>query len=149
MMGTQVGQSVLHVKKCQPPTEDELAEELGDAAENEIFRQIIEDKATNCLVINNLVSLLENHTPEDFKELEFDIQDEMVKYGTVIRTHVPRPPKYGDPYAQKGLGKAYVRYETVEQAEAAKAALVKRRLNDRPPEVSYYPPEKFLSNTFE
>lgn len=45
------------MKKCQPPTEEELAEELGDAAENEIFKQIIEDKATNCLVINNLVSL--------------------------------------------------------------------------------------------
>ena len=38
MMGIQVGQNVLYVKKCQPPTEDELAEELGDAAENEIFK---------------------------------------------------------------------------------------------------------------
>jgi hypothetical protein len=35
----------------------------------------------------------------------------MVKYGKVIRTHVPRPPKYGDPFQMKGFGKVYVRYE--------------------------------------
>jgi hypothetical protein len=35
----------------------------------------------------------------------------MVKYGRVVRTHVPRPPKYGDPFSMKGFGKVYVRYE--------------------------------------
>jgi len=35
----------------------------------------------------------------------------MVKYGRVVRTHVPRPPKYGDPFLMKGFGKVYVRYE--------------------------------------
>merc|ERR1711920_674622 len=35
MMGLQVGQKYLYVKKCQPPTEEELAEELGEAADNE------------------------------------------------------------------------------------------------------------------
>ena len=149
MMGLQVGQKYLYVKKCQPPTEEELAEELGETADNEIFKQIIEDKPTNCLVLKNVVSLQENHQPEDFKELEFDVGDEMVKYGNVVRTHVPRPPKYGDPYSQKGFGKVYVRYATVKEAENAKSALFKRRFNDRQVEIQYYPEDKFISNVFE
>jgi hypothetical protein len=56
--------------------------QLGEVPEEtEIFRQIIDDKPTSCLVLKNLVSLQENHEPEDFKELEFDVQDEMVNYG--------------------------------------------------------------------
>ena len=91
MTGLEVGKNILYVKKVQAPTEEENPEIAEQGANEEVFRQIIEDKATSCLVIKNLVSLAENHQPEDFKELEFDIQDEMVKYGKVLRTHVPRP----------------------------------------------------------
>ena len=51
-----------------------------------------------------MVSLEENHEAEDLKELEFDVEDEMVRYGKVVKVHVPRPPKYGDPYAMKDFG---------------------------------------------
>lgn len=95
------------------------------------------------------MSLQENHEPEDFKELEFDVQDEMVRYGKVIRTHVPRPPKYGDPYQNKGFGKVYVRFSSEQEAERAKKALFKRRFNDRIVEASYYSDEKFFKNIFE
>lgn len=103
MMGLQVGSKNLYVKKMQPPTEEELLRmqrEQGIAIHEteEIFKQIIEDKPTKCIVLKNVVSLQEQHEPEDFKELEFDVQDEMKRYGKVVRTHVPRPPKYGDPY---------------------------------------------------
>jgi hypothetical protein len=59
MMGLQVGNKYLYVKKCQPPTEEEMAENLASnpADCGEIFLQIIEDKPTNCLVLKNLVSL--------------------------------------------------------------------------------------------
>lgn len=120
MTGLEVGKNILYVKKVQAPTEEENPDILEQGANEEVFRQIIEDKATPCLVIKNLVSLAENHQPEDFKELEFDIQDEMVKYGKVLRTHVPRPQKYGDPYAQKGFGKVYVRFSLGSEAELAK-----------------------------
>lgn len=115
-------------------------------ANEEVFKQIIEDKPTRCLVMKNMVSLQENHEPEDFKELEFDIQDELVKYGNVIRTHVPRPPKYGDPYAQKGFGKVFVRFSNELEAERAKKALFKRRFNDRFVEIQYYSEDKFIKN---
>ena len=74
----------------------------------------------------------------------------MERYGTVIRTHVPRPPKYGgDPQIQQGLGKVYVRFENVKDAEKCKNALIKRRFNDRVVEGSYYPEDKFKNNIFE
>ena len=75
MMGLQVGQKYLYVKKAQPPTDEEIADEIAkNPAEcGEIFLQIIEDKPTNCLVLKNIVSLQEHHEPEDFKELEFDM----------------------------------------------------------------------------
>ena len=79
--------------------------------DTEVFRQVVDDKPSCCLVLNNIVSQHENQDPEDYKELEFDVQDEMVKYGKVLRTHVPRPPKYGDPNTVKGFGKVYIRYE--------------------------------------
>lgn len=118
-------------------------------ASEEVFRLIIEEKATKCLVLKNIVSLSENVDAEDYKELEFDVQDEMVRYGKVVRCHVPRPPKYGDPFLQKGFGKVYVKFETAEMAERAKKALFKRRFNDRSVEVHYYSDEKFSNNIFD
>ena len=39
MMGQQFGKGVLFIKKCAPPTEEELAQQLGDEEdEAEIFR---------------------------------------------------------------------------------------------------------------
>lgn len=151
MMGLQVKNKYLYVKKCLPPTEDELIKEIGgeNIADHEIFKQIIEDKATKCLVLKNVVELAENHEPEDFKELEFDVGDEMVRYGQVVRTHVPRPPKYGDPYLSKGFGKVYVRFSNEKEAENAKNGLYKRRFNDRTVEISFYDEEKFINNVFE
>ena len=135
-----------------PPTDEELAAEMaGHAAEcGEVFLQIIEDKPTNVLVLKNCVSLQENHELDDFKELEFDIQDELMRYGQVLRTHVPRPPKYGgDPYVLKGFGKVYVRFNSEKDAENCKNNIYKRRFNERLVEASFYPEEKFLNNVFE
>ena len=73
-----------------------------------------------------------------------------MKYGHVLRTHVPRPPKYGgDPYIQKGFGKVYVRFANEKDAENCKNNLYKRRFNERLVEASFYSEEKFLNNIFE
>ena len=117
--------------------------------DTEVFRQIIDDKPSTCLVLKNVVSLHENHEAEDFKELEFDVQDEMVRYGEVVRTHVPRPPKHGDPYAVKGFGKVYVQFGREADAEKAKNALQFRRFNDRFVETQYYTESKFQEGIFD
>ena len=144
MMGLQVGSKYLYVKKVEEKAREELV-----GGEEEVFRLVIEDRPSRCLVMRNVVSLQDNHQMEDFKELEFDVEEEMKRYGQVVRTHVPRPPKYGDPYACKGFGKVYVKFMTELEAEKAKKALFKRRLNDRFIEVQYYSDDKFVKNVFE
>lgn len=70
----------------------------------------------------------------------------MVRYGTVIRTHVPRPPKIGDPYSVKGFGKVFVRFSSEREAEQAKKGIFRRRFNDRFVEVQYFSEDKFIKN---
>jgi len=59
---------------------------------------LIEDKPTCCICLKNVVMLSEIESRIDYKELEFDIEDEMMRYGKVVKVFVPRPPLYGDPY---------------------------------------------------
>jgi hypothetical protein len=48
--------------------------------------------------LKNVVVLSEIESRIDYKELEFDVEDEMMRYGKVVKVFVPRPPLYGDPY---------------------------------------------------
>lgn len=125
MMGLKIEDSILEVKKLQ-------SAEGIPSADGEIFKQLIEDKPTTCLCIKNLVKLEEIDSRIDYKELEFDVEDEMMHYGKCIRVVVPRPPLLGgDPYSNPGFGRLYVRFREVDEAKRAKEALIKRRFNGR------------------
>mmetsp|Transcript_11014 Transcript_11014/g.18404 ORF Transcript_11014/g.18404 Transcript_11014/m.18404 type:complete len:128 (-) Transcript_11014:86-469(-) len=126
-----------------------LSEDEEEVFESEVFRDIHEEKPTPCLVLKNIVKVNENMDAEDYKELEFDISEEIEKYGKVKRVHVPRPPRYGDPYMMKGFGKAYAMLETDKDALNAKNKLFNRRFNNRFVEVYFYPEHKFTQNLFE
>jgi len=80
----------------------------------------------------------------DYKELEFDVEDEMIRYGKVVRVVVPRPPLFNDPYTMPGYGRVYVRFKETEEAMRAKESLNKRRFNGRIVEVQYYPEDRFM-----
>ena len=56
----------------------------------------------------------------DYKELEFDVEDEMIRYGKVVRVCVPRPPLFGDPFSMPGFGRVYVRFKELDEAKRAK-----------------------------
>lgn len=145
IMGMTIGDKVLMAKRGEAPDLED--DEGGEVVE--VFRELVEQKPTTCLVLKNIVQVNENFEPEDYKELEFDVQDELVKYGKVVRTHVPRPPKFGDPFLLKGFGKVYVRFESIEGAKLAKTKLFARRFNDRFVEVNFYPEKKFRDNVFD
>ena len=71
MMGLKIEDQVLYVKKLtsiSAPTQE---------GSGEVFKALIEDKPTKCLCLKNVVSLDEIEERIDYKELEFDIQDEM------------------------------------------------------------------------
>lgn len=99
--------------------------------------------------MKNIVKLDEIECRDDYKELEWDVEDEMKRYGTCMRVHVPRPPIYGDPSSVPGFGKVYVKFSNEMEAERAKHAIFKRRFNGRAVDVYYYPEEKFNKNQFD
>lgn len=136
MMGFHIEDFVLFVKRLttiSAPTNN---------LEGEVFKMLIEDKPTCCLVLKNCVKLEEIDSRDDYKELEYDIEDEMMRYGKVHKIHIPRPPMFGDPYSEPGFGKVYVKFGNEEEAEKAKHAIFRRRFNGRVVETMYYPEEK-------
>ena len=96
------------------------------------------------MCIKGIVKTEEIVSRIDYKELEFDIEDEMIRYGKCIRVCVPRPPLYGEPSSMPGFGRVYVRFREVEEAKRAKEAMLKRRFNSRVPECQFYPEERFV-----
>ena len=137
MMGLKIEEQVLFVKKItsiSAPTQD---------GSGEVFKALIEDKPTSCLCLRNLVKLGEIEERIDYKELEYDVQDEMMRYGKCLKVEVPRPPLFGDPESLPAFGKVFVMFTNPEESERAKIALFRRRFNGRVVEVMYYPEEKF------
>ena len=61
-----------------------------------MFRQLLDDKPTLCLMLKNVIPPEGLAHRIDFKELEFDIIDELAKYGHCLKVTVPRPPLFGD-----------------------------------------------------
>ena len=114
MMGLKVEDSVLFVKRLTTISAP------STSLEGEVFKSLIEDKPTTCLVLKNVVKLEEIESRDDYKELEYDVEDEMNRYGKCQKVHVPRPPLFGDPYSVSGFGKVYVRFSTELEAEKAK-----------------------------
>ena len=105
MMGFKVAEgSVLFVKRLT--TISAPATQI----EGEVFKALIEDKPTECLILKNCLSLEEMTERDDYKELEIAVEEEMNKYGKVVKVHCPRPPIFGDPYSVPGVGKVYVKF---------------------------------------
>ena len=111
-----------------------------DPGTGEVFKALIEDKPTKCLCLKNIVVPEEIEERFDYVELQFDILDEMVKYGKCERVVVPRPPLYGDPYTMPGYGKAFALFTSPMEAERAKVALFRRRFNGRVVEATIFVP---------
>jgi len=104
-MGMVIGGNILQAKKLTTLTSD-----VNDV-ENRIFKNLIEDKPTHCLMLRNVLKLNEIDSRNDYEELEQSVTKEMERYGTVITVHTPKPRKNGDTQGVAGFGKVYVRYE--------------------------------------
>ena len=143
MIGLKIEDQVLFVKKItsiSAPTVD---------GTGEVFKALIEDKPTRCLCLKNVVKLDEIEERFDYLELEFDIKDEMMRYGKCEKVVVPRPPLFGDPYSMPGFSKAFALFSNPADAERAKIALFRRRFNNRVIDAMFFPEEKLLNQQYE
>ena len=141
MTGLKVEDQVLLTKKALLLPED-------TNCPDEVFQALIEDRPTACLCLKNIVQLEELKERLDFKELEFDVRDEMNKYGKVTKVIVPRPPIFSDPHSLPGFGKVFVEFGSSEEASKAKKKLLRRRFNGRIVEVMYFSEEKFKKSIY-
>lgn len=91
MIGLKIEDDVLQVKKIAATASQQKYADTG-----EVFRQMLDDKPTLCLMLKNVVKMEGLEHRIDYKELEFDIIDELAKYGNCLKVTVPRPPLFGD-----------------------------------------------------
>ena len=68
-------------------------------------------------------------------DIRDDIREESEKYDTVIDVKIPRP---AGARTSPGVGKIFVKFQTIEGAEKALSALAGRKYADRTVVVSYF-----------
>ena len=70
-------------------------------------------------------------------EILEDVQEECSKYGQVLDLKIPRPA--GGSRQSAGVGKIFVKFDTVESATKALKALAGRKFSDRTVVTTYFP----------
>jgi len=143
LMGLNIEGALLHVKRLTT-----LAAP-NTSLDGEMFKMLLEDRPTTCLMLRNVFCKEEIENREDYKELEEAVKEEMMRYGTCLRAHCPKAPIFGDAEAVPGYGKVFVKFKKEEEAEKARQGIYRRRFNDRIVDSIYFPEEKFDNNQFE
>lgn len=71
----------------------------------------------------------------NYSDIRDDVQEETEKFDTVLDIKIPRP---AGARTSPGVGKIFVKFQTVEGAQKALAALAGRKFADRTVVVSYF-----------
>ena len=71
----------------------------------------------------------------DRADIRDDVQEEAAKFDTVLDIKIPRP---AGARTSPGVGKIFVKFQTVEGAQKALAALAGRKFADRTVVVSFF-----------
>ncbi|ETV94503.1 hypothetical protein, variant 3 [Aphanomyces invadans] len=100
---------------------------------------------TQVIVLGNMVQPAELEDDDEFADLKEDIEEECNKFGKVVALEVPRP-KTGETIL--GVGKVFVRFESVEGAEKATKALTGRKFGGNIVQVEYMSLAKFETQDF-
>ncbi|KAF2731279.1 hypothetical protein EJ04DRAFT_13762 [Polyplosphaeria fusca] len=97
------------------------------------------------IMLLNMVTQNDLLDQQAVKEIEEDIRDECIKFGEILSLKMPRP---SGARVNAGVGKVYVKFDTVEAAEKAMAALAGRKFESRTVVVTQYPEELFDVNAW-
>ncbi|EME30564.1 U2 snRNP auxiliary factor large subunit, putative isoform 1 [Galdieria sulphuraria] len=99
---------------------------------------------TRILELRNMVEPEELVDDEEYEDIIEDVREESSKYGEVTEVKIPRPSKT-DEANPPGLGKVFVSFKTVSDAEKAFAALTGRRFGGKSVIANYYDEERYYS----
>ncbi|KAH8358192.1 hypothetical protein KR084_007447 [Drosophila pseudotakahashii] len=101
---------------------------------------------TEVLCLLNMVLPEELLDEEEFEDIRTDIKSECTKYGEVRSIKIPRPIGLTP---QRGCGKVFVQFESVEDCQKALKALSGRKFSGRIVMTSFYDPNKYLANDLQ
>lgn len=91
-------------------------------------------KATRVVELKNVASEEELADDEEFEEIREDMEEEAKKFGQLEEVLIGRPGEKG---MEAAVGKVYLRYTQVEEAERAHATMSGRKFGERTVEAAF------------
>jgi splicing factor U2AF subunit len=101
--------------------------------------------ATPVLILENMLSI-EELASDEYDDIVSDIKEECGQYGTIEDVHIPKPST--DDTKVPGLGKAYIKYSTAEEAQKANNSLMGRTFDGKKVLCGYLSVEDFDAKKF-
>ncbi|KAF7121714.1 hypothetical protein CNMCM5793_009266 [Aspergillus hiratsukae] len=98
-------------------------------------------ESSRVLQLLNMVTPEELLDNDDYEEICDDVREECSKYGKVLDLKIPRPS--GGSRQSPGVGKIFVKFDTVESTTNALKALAGRKFSDRTVVTTYFSEENF------
>ena len=144
--GMELGESTLSVTRASIGAVQPAAEGTGLQAISALAESSKDLAESNVLVLFNLVTSEELNDATEYAEICEDVKDECAKFGNVIDLKIPRP--LGGSKVNPGVGKVFVRYDSVESCTKALKTLAGRKFADRTVLTSYYPEENYEVDAF-
>lgn len=148
LMGMNIQDAYLHVKKVQSTTTLQT-EGYGGIGDGSMARNQ-EAEPSPCLVLTNLLIPEQITDYNEYIDVEDETFDEMEQYGKVAQVITPRPSSNYRPgqALEPGVGKVYVRFENITDAQVGKKAMTGRRFEGRIVGADFYPEDKFKKGEF-
>ncbi|KAL4876569.1 hypothetical protein BJY04DRAFT_199667 [Aspergillus karnatakaensis] len=145
--GMELGDRHLKVVRASIGQTQAAGLDMGVNAMSMFAKTTSQDLETSrVLQLLNMVTPEELMDNEDYEEICDDVREECSKYGNVIELKIPRPT--GGSRQSPGVGKIFVKFESVEATTAALKALAGRKFSDRTVVTTYFSEENFDVNAW-
>ncbi|KAA8646967.1 hypothetical protein EYZ11_000092 [Aspergillus tanneri] len=145
--GMELGDRHLKVVRASIGTTQAAGLDMGVNAMSMFAKTTSQDLETSrVLQLLNMVTPEELIDNDDYDEICDDVREECSKYGQIVDLKIPRPS--GGSRQSPGVGKIFVKFDTVESATGALKALAGRKFSDRTVVTTYFSEPNFDVNAW-
>ncbi|OJJ41791.1 hypothetical protein ASPWEDRAFT_99650 [Aspergillus wentii DTO 134E9] len=135
--GMELGDRHLKVVRASIGNTQASGLDMGVNAMSMFAKTTSQDLETSrVLQLLNMVTPEELMDNDDYEEICDDVREECSKYGQILDVKVPRPS--GGSRQSSGVGKIFVKFDTVESTTNALKALAGRKFSDRTVVTTYF-----------
>ncbi|KAL2830392.1 hypothetical protein BJY01DRAFT_227315 [Aspergillus pseudoustus] len=140
--GMELGDRHLKVVRASIGMTQAVGLDMGVNAMSMFAKTTSQDlEVSRVLQLLNMVTPEELMDSEDYDEICDDVREECSKFGQVIELKIPRPT--GGSRQSPGVGKIFVKFDTIESTTAALKSLAGRKFSDRTVVTTYFSEENF------